>query len=353
MSTGTGESRRWKLAIVGCGGAAFGIHLPLLTAHPAFEVVAVADREVRRAWEAARRFAVPRFATDVAEVLDETDMLLVLTGVHESLVELALKAGKHVFTEKPLSLDAARTSDLRRRALQAGLLLEVGAMRAYDPSLHTLLETIQAGKISGGVLIKADGADQAARADFLPAGFVPYTFDADPAPLLPSGLDEHRARVLRVLLWQGYHQLTALTVICPELTALACVTTPGVGTLHALVRGGDAVFTVIVTGASTGIYRDEIYLDAGDRTEILTFASPYLTGLPGTGEHRAFASMWGGIDIRLRRAHGHPALGAEPVWQRMDSAELAERVERLALELATLASIPNATVPRAERRLSA
>ncbi|MER7211517.1 Gfo/Idh/MocA family oxidoreductase [Streptosporangium sp. NPDC000239] len=350
MSTRTGESRRWKLAIVGCGGAAFGIHLPLLTAHPAFEVVAVADREVSRAWEAARRFAVPHFAADATEVLDEADMLLVLTGVHEPLVELALKQGKHVFTEKPLSLDVTRTEELRRRALQAGLLLEVGAMRAYDPSLHTLLETISAGKINGGVLIKADGADQTTRADFLPAGFTPYTFDADPAPLLPSGLDGHRARVLQVLLWQGYHQLTALTVICPKLTALACVTTPGVGTLHALIHGGGAVFTMIITGASAGIYRDEIYLDVGDRTETLTFAPPYLAGLSGSGErqaHRVFASMWGGIDVRLRRAHGLPVLGAEPSWQRTDSAELAERVERLALELAVLASVSNCV----ERRL--
>ncbi|MGW4424532.1 Gfo/Idh/MocA family protein [Streptosporangium sp. NPDC004631] len=360
MNTGTGERRRWRLAIAGCGGAAFGIHLPLLATHPAFEVMAVADREVDRAWEAARRFAVPRFATNVVEVLDEADMLLVLTGVHEPLIELALETGTHVFTEKPLSLNAGRTAELRQQALRAGLLLEVGAMRAYDPALHALLETVPAGKINGGVLTKADGTDQAARAAFLPAGFAPYTFGADPPPSLPARLDAHRMRVLQVLLWQGYHQLTTLAVICPELTALACVTTLGVGTLHALVRGGDAVFTVIITGASTGIYRDEIHLDIGNRSETLAFASPYLTGLSG-GEgqqkagspHRAFASMWSGIDVRLRRASGLPVLGAEPVWQQVGSTELAERIERLALDLALLASIPNETVPLMERRLLA
>lgn len=363
-----GGRHRWRLAVAGCGGAAFGLHLPLLTAHPAFEVVAVTDREPARAQEAARRFAAPRVASDVAEMLAGADMLLVLTGVHEPLIELALDAGVHVFTEKPLSLDAGRTSALRRRALLAGLLLEVGAMRAYDPALHILLETIPAREIRNGVLIKADGADRAARAAFLPAGFAPYTFGDDPPSSPPVGLDAYQLRVLQLLLWQGYHQLTVLAVICPELTALACVTTPEATTVHALVRGGDAVFTVIITGAPAGVYRDETHLDSGSRSATITFASPYLASgatrlsyRPARNEESRtaeplngpFTCMWDSIDARLRRAACLPDLGLRPAQEHPDSVELAERVERLATELAALASVPNETTHSLERRLLA
>ncbi|MET9154417.1 Gfo/Idh/MocA family oxidoreductase [Streptomyces griseoflavus] len=55
-------------------------------------------------------------------------------GVHEDLIEEALDAGVHVVTEMPACLDVVRTRKLATRARDAGLLLEVGAMRAHDPA---------------------------------------------------------------------------------------------------------------------------------------------------------------------------------------------------------------------------
>ena len=49
----------WRVAVAGCGAAAFGIHLPILAAHPAFEVIGVCDRDPRRARVAAHRFGIP------------------------------------------------------------------------------------------------------------------------------------------------------------------------------------------------------------------------------------------------------------------------------------------------------
>ena len=59
---------------------------------------------------------------------------MILTGVHEDLIEEALDAGVHVVTEKPAYLDAVRTRKHATRARDAGLLLDVGAMRAHDPA---------------------------------------------------------------------------------------------------------------------------------------------------------------------------------------------------------------------------
>ncbi|MEU6603273.1 Gfo/Idh/MocA family protein [Streptomyces flaveolus] len=131
--------RPWRLAVAGCGAAAFGLHLPLLTASDAFDVIAVADRDPARARTAQKQFAVPRTATRVGDLLTDADVLVILTGVHEDLIEEALDAGVHVVTEKPVCLDVVRTRKLTARARDTGLLLEVGAMRAHDPALHTAL----------------------------------------------------------------------------------------------------------------------------------------------------------------------------------------------------------------------
>ncbi|MFD0386526.1 Gfo/Idh/MocA family oxidoreductase [Streptomyces stramineus] len=177
-------TRQWRVAVAGCGAAAFGLHLPALAANPAFDIVAVHDREAERARLAARRFAVPRIAHTVEELLDGADLLAVLTGVHDTLIDAALDVGVHVFTEKPVSLDLERTRALISKARRAGRILEVGAMRAHDPALHALLATVP--DPAGGWLIKADGADEAARRALLPPGLEPYTFAADPPQPTPT-----------------------------------------------------------------------------------------------------------------------------------------------------------------------
>ncbi|MBC2906751.1 Gfo/Idh/MocA family protein [Streptomyces cupreus] len=203
----------WRLAIAGCGAAAFGLHLPLLARSTAFELIAVTDRDPERARAAQRRFAVPRTASRVGDLLQDVDALVILTGVHEDLIEEALDAGVHVVTEKPVCLDVVRTRKLAERAREAGLLLEVGAMRAHDPALHAALAHVP--KPAGGWLVKADGVDESARRHLLPSGFAPYTFDQDPTQPVPDHLVPHQVTALQILLWQGYHLLTALVLAVP------------------------------------------------------------------------------------------------------------------------------------------
>ncbi|ANP51905.1 putative dehydrogenase [Streptomyces griseochromogenes] len=131
--------RPWRLAAAGCGASAFGLHLPRLAASDEFDVIAVADRDPARAHIAQQCFAVPRTANRDGGLLTDADVLVILTGVHDSFIEEALDAGVHVVTEKPVCLDAVRTRKLAARAKDAGLLLEVGAMRARDPALHAAL----------------------------------------------------------------------------------------------------------------------------------------------------------------------------------------------------------------------
>lgn len=325
----------WRVAVAGCGAAAFGLHLPLLTASDPFDVIAVADRDPARARTAQQYFAIPRTATRIGDLMADADVLLILTGVHDSLIEEALDAGVHVVTEKPVCLDAARTRKLAARAKDAGLLLEVGAMRAHDPALHAALAHVP--EPTGGWLVKADGVDEATRRRLLPPGFAPYTFDQDPPQPVPEHLDGHQVTALQILLWQGYHLLTALVLAVPGITAAACRLDPAAQSLHAILEGpAGEPFTLAISATPAGVFREQIHLTDTTVAATLDFGRPYepaaTTKLTTAGHTTAgfgdpFAAMWNAIDSRL--SGQHPA-------DLPTSADLALRVEDLALALAGL-----------------
>lgn len=328
------SGRTWRLAVAGCGAAAFGLHLPVLAAHPDFDVVAVCDREPARAEAAARKFGIPAVAGSPGDLLRDADMLVVLTGVHDSLIEAGLAAGRHVFTEKPVTLDIGRTRQLRQQAQAAGLLLEVGAMRAFDPALHALLAAVPAP--AGGWLVKADGADAAARRRILPGGFAPYTFAADPPPALPAGLDGTQATALKTLLWEGYHLLTALVLAVPAPAAVTCAVDPADGAVHATAADtAGHLYTIVIGRPPAGEFTEQVRLHGPDASATLDFPLPYtpgqaarLTTADGTSGTFGdpFACMWAEVSRHL--AGEHPAAG---------SAAVAEQVEDLALGLALTA----------------
>ncbi|MEV5784606.1 Gfo/Idh/MocA family oxidoreductase [Streptomyces sp. NPDC052287] len=328
--------RPWRLAVAGCGAAAFGLHLPLLTASDTFDVIAVADRDPARARTAQQHFAIPRTATRIGDLMADADVLLILTGVHDSLIEEALDAGVHVVTEKPVCLDAVRTRKLAARAKDAGLLLEVGAMRAHDPALHAALAHVP--EPTGGWLVKADGVDEATRRRLLPPGFAPYTFDQDPPQPVPEHLDAHQVTTLQILLWQGYHLLTALVLAVPGVTAAASRIDPAGRSLHALLEGpAGEPFTLAINATPGGVFREQIHLTDTRAAATLDFARPYepaattqLTTADNTtnGFGDPFTAMWNAINGRL--SGQHPA-------DLPTSANLAQRVEDLALALAGLA----------------
>ncbi|GAA3786369.1 hypothetical protein GCM10022206_27870 [Streptomyces chiangmaiensis] len=256
--------------------------------------------------------------------------------MHDSLIEEALDAGVHVVTEKPVCLDLMRTRKLAARAKDAGLLLEVGAMRAHDPALHVALAHVP--EPTGGWLVKADGVDEAARRRLLPPGFAPCTFEQDPPQPVPDHLAPHQVTALQILLWQGYHLLTALVLAVPGTTATACHLDPAGQSVHALLHGpAGEPFTLVIGATPAGVFREQIHLADPAAAATIDFARPYepaattqLTTTDGiqSGFGDPFAAMWNAADARL--SGQHPA-------DLPTSADLALRVEDLALALAGLA----------------
>lgn len=126
-----------RVGVVGLGLITQAVHLPNLeTLRADFAVTHVCDASLSLAKAIAERLPGSVRATDDwREVATDAsvDAVLVLTpGSHGEIVAGALRAGKHVFAEKPLGHSQAEVKDLISLARHTGLVLQVGTMKAHD-----------------------------------------------------------------------------------------------------------------------------------------------------------------------------------------------------------------------------
>jgi predicted dehydrogenase/threonine dehydrogenase-like Zn-dependent dehydrogenase len=104
-----GRSGPIRVALVGAGGFAKGMHLPNMQALSAdYQLHAVVSRTGHNATTTAAQFGARYATTELGHVLDdpEVDLVLIATrhDLHAAMVLEALGRGKHVLVEKPLAL---------------------------------------------------------------------------------------------------------------------------------------------------------------------------------------------------------------------------------------------------------
>ncbi len=103
--------KKIRLALVGAGGFAKGMHLPnVQKLKELYHLQAVVSRNGANAMATAKQFNANYAATDYGQIIadHEIDAVLISTrhGLHGELSLQALQANKHVLVEKPLCLTA-------------------------------------------------------------------------------------------------------------------------------------------------------------------------------------------------------------------------------------------------------
>jgi predicted dehydrogenase/threonine dehydrogenase-like Zn-dependent dehydrogenase len=135
---------RVSAGVIGAGNFANAVLLPALAATPA-RLVAVADLNGAAARSAARKHGAEQAVTDYRLILDDPEINTVFIAVghhlHARFVCEALKAGKHVFVEKPLALNEEELEQLITdyRSLitdHQSISVTVGFNRRFSP--HTI-----------------------------------------------------------------------------------------------------------------------------------------------------------------------------------------------------------------------
>jgi predicted dehydrogenase len=118
---------------------------------PGAHLAWLADRDEARLERYAGRYPHARATTSFEDVLaDESlDAVVIATPVvtHHELARQALRAGKHVFVEKPLALSAEDAEELVALASERGLVLMPGHLLLYHPAVAKLKALVDSGEL--------------------------------------------------------------------------------------------------------------------------------------------------------------------------------------------------------------
>ena len=140
-----------RVAVLGAASFAAVAHIPGVNAHPRGEVVALFSRDLGRAKEMAAQAGVPEATDDLDALLarDDVDAVTVPSSNdnHYTYSMAALRAGKHVFCEKPMALSQGLAAEMTREARARGLVNEIAFIFRYTYCIEELRRLVAAGAI--------------------------------------------------------------------------------------------------------------------------------------------------------------------------------------------------------------
>lgn len=146
---GTGL-RRVRLGLAGLGRIG-RLHAENLVGRvPSAQLAWIVDADEALARAMGERLGVP-WSTAFEDLLRDLDVEGVVvatpTPLHVQMVEAAAAAGKHVFCEKPISLSLEATVAAIDAVREAGVSLQVGFHRRFDPDWAAAAERIRSGEL--------------------------------------------------------------------------------------------------------------------------------------------------------------------------------------------------------------
>lgn len=150
-----------KIAILGCGYVA-EMYAKTLGSHPEMELVAGFDTEPARRDAFAKAFgctAADSFEAILADPAIEMVLNLTNPRAHLETTRACLEAGKHVYTEKPLSMDWASAQSLAELAEAKGLRLGCAPCGVLGNTPQTIWHALQSGIIGKVRLVYANYDD--------------------------------------------------------------------------------------------------------------------------------------------------------------------------------------------------
>ena len=139
------------VAVIGCGRISNMAHFPALSQMDDVRIKYACDLLIEKAKEKQEKFPkIENVVTDYKEILadKEVDAVFVLTPnySHYTITMDALKAGKHVLCEKPITVNYALSAEMAQEAEKQGKMLDIGVCNRYQKSVEMLREWAEAGK---------------------------------------------------------------------------------------------------------------------------------------------------------------------------------------------------------------
>jgi predicted dehydrogenase/threonine dehydrogenase-like Zn-dependent dehydrogenase len=136
-----------RVGLLGAGNFATATLLPAMQKLPGLELVGVSTATGSSARAAADKFGFRFAATDEREILEDPAINTVVVAtrhhLHARQAIAALLAGKDVFVEKPLAMDATQLAAVLQAQRDSGRRLMVGFNRRFAPMVTELRRSLQ------------------------------------------------------------------------------------------------------------------------------------------------------------------------------------------------------------------
>ncbi len=142
-ASGTGKSRKLRMAFIGAGGIA-NTHIRALEKIDEVEVVALADISEKALADKAETFGYRKdqlfldYDKMLAKVEPEAVNICTPNGVHAPASIAASNAGAHVIVEKPMAMNAEQAQAMIDAARAAGRKIVIGFQFRYHPKTQVL-----------------------------------------------------------------------------------------------------------------------------------------------------------------------------------------------------------------------
>ena len=133
------------VAVIGCGRIANQAHLPSISAIDGVRIKYACDILIEKAEAAKEKFPkIENITADYKEVLadPEVEAVWVLTPnyAHYTISMDALRAGKHVLCEKPITINYQLSCEMAEEAKKQGKILNIGVCNRFHKPVEQLRE---------------------------------------------------------------------------------------------------------------------------------------------------------------------------------------------------------------------
>lgn len=130
---------------------------------PEAKLIAVADTDIKRAEQVAKELEIPHFYESVEALVENPEIksVVIVTPAkfHGAAIRVCALAGKDIFCEKPFTLTLQEADEMLELTAKAGVRVQLGHVRRYDPPNVRAKQRIEAGEIGDPVLFKSLARD--------------------------------------------------------------------------------------------------------------------------------------------------------------------------------------------------
>ncbi|ECW8695756.1 D-chiro-inositol-2-dehydrogenase IolG2 [Salmonella enterica] len=156
--------KKLRCGVIGLGRVG-KMHVENMYLLPQLDIICAADYFIEEMSDWLYSVNITSGYKNYQELLQRDDIEAVFiftsTDMHEEIVTAAAQAGKHIFCEKPLSMneDEQASMAVLRKVKEKGVTLQVAFNRRFDPQFHEVFELVRSGKIGRPQMIKITSRD--------------------------------------------------------------------------------------------------------------------------------------------------------------------------------------------------